>query len=184
MIARVAAVGLLAAGLTGCVTGHLFDAARRREHPLEIMAAARDGDHVLVRYRAEVTGDMGAPHGIVERGAGLPLAVLRAPTTPNADAVSPIWVTPTRVAHATPLPLARDVPLVGPALGVLRADGRDAALVWHDGAAAGAPIPTSALTRLRTAPWVWPLVPAALAADAVVVPVLVLFSPSMLVTGE
>jgi hypothetical protein len=41
-----------------------------------------------------------------------------------------------------------------------------------------------ALTRLRTAAWVYPLVPLALAADVVVVPTLVLMSPAVLVVGD
>jgi len=40
------------------------------------------------------------------------------------------------------------------------------------------------LTRTRTAPWAYALVPAALAADAVVTPTLILMSPAVLVVGD
>jgi hypothetical protein len=40
------------------------------------------------------------------------------------------------------------------------------------------------LTRTRTEPWAWALVPPALAADAVVTPTLILMSPAILVVGD
>jgi len=40
------------------------------------------------------------------------------------------------------------------------------------------------LTRTRTEPWAYALVPAALAADAVVTPTLILMSPAVLVVGD
>ncbi len=47
------------------------------------------------------------------------------------------------------------------------------------------PVPTRReLTRVRTASWVYPLVPLALAADGVLVPTLVFMSPMMLVVGD
>jgi hypothetical protein len=44
--------------------------------------------------------------------------------------------------------------------------------------------PLRDLTRLRTEPWVYPLLPLALAADVVVVPTLVLMSPAVLIVGD
>ena len=40
------------------------------------------------------------------------------------------------------------------------------------------------LTRIRSAAWVYPLLPLALAADVVMVPTLVLMSPAVLVVGD
>ena len=40
------------------------------------------------------------------------------------------------------------------------------------------------LTRIRTAPWVYPMVPVTLALDALAVPFLVVMSPAVLVVGE
>jgi hypothetical protein len=37
---------------------------------------------------------------------------------------------------------------------------------------------------MRTAPWAWPLMPAMLAVDAVLTPVLVFFAPAVMVIGE
>lgn len=47
------------------------------------------------------------------------------------------------------------------------------------------PVPTArSLTRVRTAAWVYPLVPLSLAADGVMVPTLTLLAPVMLVVGD
>ena len=40
------------------------------------------------------------------------------------------------------------------------------------------------LTRIRTEPWAYALVPFALAADTVVTPTLILMSPAVLVVGD
>ncbi len=185
-------VALLVVVLPGCLSGHLLDAARRRERPVAIAAAGLEGDRLLVRYMAEVTGDDGAALGRTEAAAALPLAALRAPVSPAADTVARAWVAPARVARSQPVPIARagapdgSAGCTGPTLVVVSEDGRDTALVWRDGPAAAswAPVPTAALTRLRTAPWAWPLLPAAVAADAVAVPVLMFFAPALMVVGE
>ena len=47
------------------------------------------------------------------------------------------------------------------------------------------PVPTRReLTRVVTAPWVYPLVPITLAADGVMVPTLVILAPVMLIMGD
>ena len=188
---RLGALALLAAVLPGCVTGHLLDAARRRERPLAIDGAALDGDRLVVRYTAEVTNDAGTRLGTTPAVAALPLATLRAPVTPRADAVRPVWRAPGRSAGGRPVAVVRGgIPEAWkgacPAVEVVREDGRDTALVWRDDPASPpwAPVPTAALTRLRTAPWAWTLVPATLAVDAVAVPVLLFFAPAMMVLGE
>jgi hypothetical protein len=49
----------------------------------------------------------------------------------------------------------------------------------------GAPPPAPRdLTRTRTEPWVYPLVPLTLACDVILVPTLVLMSPAILVVGD
>lgn len=119
---RAAGVVLLALALPGCVTGHLFEAARRREYAREIDAPIHDGAGTLVRYTAEVTADDGSSRGTVVRTIRLP---------------------------------------------------------------PGAPPPTPReLTRTRTEPWVYPLVPLTLACDVVAVPTLVLMSPAILLFGD
>jgi hypothetical protein len=183
------ALVVLAAGLPGCVTGHLIDAGRRHERPTAITAAALDGDRVLVRFTAAVTGDIGTPHGTADGAAGIALATLRTRTSPAADTVPSTRATAREVMGAPAVPVLRDAGAAaacgGPALEVVHADGRDAALVWHDpGVAPWAPIPTAGLGRRRIEPWVWPLVPATLAADAVVTPVLIILSPAVLLAGD
>src|SRR5262245_46827364 len=74
---RAVALAVLVATLPGCVTGHLFDAARRRERPLAITAARLDGDRLLVRYTAQITDDAGEKLGTTEAAAAIPLAALR-----------------------------------------------------------------------------------------------------------
>ena len=188
---RPAALALLAAVLPGCVSGHLLDAARRRERPIAVTGAAVDGDRLVVRYTAEVQNDAGDRLGTTDGAAAIPLATLRAAQSPAADAVSPSWLSPSRSGIGTPVTIERDghggaATCAGPVLEVIAKDGRDTALVWRDppGAPPYAPVPLAALTRSRTAPWAWPLMPPMLAVDAVLTPVLVILAPSVMVLGE
>jgi hypothetical protein len=186
---RLGALAMLAVALPGCVTGHLLDAARRRERPLTITGATLDGDRVVVQYTAEITDDAGTRVGMTPAAAAIPLRVLRAPVSPRADELVPGSGTVNAVG--TPVHVVRGAPAdgplcAGPLLEVVSEDGRDSALVWHDGPTGppGAPVPTAGLTRMRTAPWAWALAPAGLAVDAVLVPVLVFFAPAVMVLGE
>src|SRR5215468_1941103 len=187
-----AALALLAAVLPGCVTGHLLDAARRRERPVAVTAAAIDGDRLVVRYTAEVQADDGERLGTADGVAAIPLATLRMAASPPADAVSPSWRSPSRPGDGVPVTIARagrgggEAICAEPTLEILETDGHDTALVWHDGPGAppNAPVPLAALTRSHTAPWAWPLMPPMLAVDAVLTPVLVFLAPAVMVIGE
>jgi len=177
--------------LPGCVTGHLLDAARRRERPIAITAAGLDGDRLLVRYTAEITNDTGRRVGTTESAAAIPLSALRVPAPPAADAVSRAWIAPTEVARGQPVIVARGAAsttdtCAAASLEVLPGDGRDVALVWRDEGTISpwAPVSTAALTRLRIAPWVWPLLPASVAADVVSGPLLLFLAPTVMVLGE
>jgi len=188
---RWLALGLaLATGSSGCLSGHLLDAARRRERPVAIRAASVDGDRLLVRYTTEVTDDTGARLGAAEGAAALPLTALRTTVAPAADAVQPVWISPAQVTRGQSIGLRdgatdeRAGCAAPPELEVVRRDGRDVAIAWRDDGITWAPVPTAGLTRIRTAPWAWPLVPVTLAADAVAVPVLLFFAPAVLVVGE
>ena len=189
---RPAALALLAAVLPGCVSGHLLDAARRRERPIAVTGAAVDGDRLVVRYTAEVQNDAGDRLGTADGAAAIPLATLRAAQSPAADAVSPSWLSPSRSGIGVPVTIERaghggaGATCAGPVLEVIAKDGRDTALVWRDppGAPPYAPVPLAALTRSRTAPWAWPLMPPMLAVDAVLTPVLVVLAPSVMFLGE
>jgi hypothetical protein len=120
--ARTVAAVALALVASGCVTGHVLQAGRRREYAREIHTVTQQGDDTVVAYTAEVVDDDGVPCGTVERTVRL------------------------RGAQATP---------------ALRE-----------------------LTRTRTEPWAYALVPLALAADTVVTPTLILMSPAVLVVGD
>jgi hypothetical protein len=112
---------LVVAGVSGCVSGHLLAAGRRREYARSLHGVTRTAAGIDVRYTAEVTDDDGHTLEIVERDARLP---------PDHD------------------------------------------LALQD------------LTRTWTAPWVYPLLPPALAADAVVFPTLTLLAPFVLIVGD
>jgi len=121
---RACAVAALALALatSGCVTGHVLQAGRRREYAREIHAVTQDGGDTVIAFTADVVDDAGVPCGTVDRTVRLP--------------------------GAQPVPPLRE------------------------------------LTRTRTEPWAYALVPVALAADAVVTPTLILMSPAVLVVGD
>ena len=119
---RAVAALAIAVTASGCVTGHVLQAGRRREYAREIRAVTQDGGDTIVAYTADVVDDDGVPCGTVERTV--------------------------RLRGAQTAPSLRD------------------------------------LTRTRTEPWAYALVPAALAADAVVTPTLILMSPAVLVVGD
>jgi hypothetical protein len=64
---RAAAIAILALWLTGCVSGHLFVAARRREYAREIHAVTPDAGDTRVAFTAEIVDDEGRSLGTVER---------------------------------------------------------------------------------------------------------------------
>ena len=113
---------IIAATASGCVTGHVLQAGRRREYAREIRAVTHEEGDTVVTYTADVVTDDGVACGTVER-----IARLRG---------------------------MRDAPSL------------------------------RELTRTRTEPWAWALVPPALVADAVVTPTLILMSPAVLVVGD
>jgi hypothetical protein len=178
-------VGLLVAvlaGASGCVTGHLLDAARRWETPADVEAASLDGDRLALRYRATVTDDDGEPIGERRRSIAVPVAVLRTDgTTPTVEELPDDAALPGR-----PIPVARTTDAASvPALAVTPlGQGRPMRLDLRDGRTPGASLHTNALARSSTAGWVYPLLPLAAAVDVVGVPVLLFFAPAMLVTGE
>ena len=121
-VRRAVAALAIAVTASGCVTGHVLQAGRRREYAREIRAVTHEGGDTIVAYTADVVNDDGVPCGTVERSVRL---------------------------HGAPAaPSLRD------------------------------------LTRTRTEPWAYALVPLALAADAVVTPTLILMSPAVLVVGD
>jgi len=183
------ALALLALGAQGCLTGHLLDAARRREQPVAYHDASIDGGRLLLGYSAVVSDDQGRHLERTERWAALALADLR--RADLAVAAFPV----ARLAHDAPvhgrrvaLHAGRDGRLDGPPpfLEIDEGpDGRQLRFVLHE--TPGVPYPpfySAALTRTRSAPWVYPLLPLSLAVDAATNPVLLFFAPAVMVLGD
>jgi hypothetical protein len=182
-----AALLVLALGSEGCVTGHLFEAALRREQPFSYDNAAIEGDRLTLEYTALVTNDAGKVLARRERRAAISLAALRRPDLP---------VEAFPVEH-----LPDDAPLAGRRLAIeardkegdLRSylevetapDGRQVHFLLHDPEGGPyAPFYSNALTRTSTAPWVYPLLPLGAAVDLATFPILVAFFPIVLLAGD
>ena len=171
---RIAVAVVLAVGTNGCVTGHLFEAARRWERARAFEQASVDGDRLIVRYLAEVTDDAGRPRGERRREAVVALGSLHGTHVAAED------VRVERVGDTGELP-GRSV-----SIGTTQPPDGDGpvSLVVHDADVAVAPVPANAFTTTWTAGWVYPLIPLALCVDATSVPVLLFFAPGALVIGD
>jgi len=189
----VAALAVLAVGAQGCLSGHLLDAARRRERVIAYREAFTDGSRLLVRYTAEVTNDAGEPVERHDRWATIALDDLRAPEPPAVEAF-PVGrgapEAPRRRGQPVPLWVAEDgtpaTALSAPALQIRSIDGRHVSFVFRDASSVDGcrPFYSAALTRVSTNRWFYPLLPLTLAVDAVADPVLLLFAPAVIVVGE
>ncbi|HME68958.1 MAG TPA: hypothetical protein VKM54_03720 [Myxococcota bacterium] len=181
------ALAFLTLGSEGCVTGHLFDAALRREQPVSYHDALVDGDRLTLGYTALVTTDSGKVLARKERRAAISLTALRRHDLP---------VEAFPVEH-----LADDAPLTGRRLAIAAQDGeggapayleteaapdgREMRFVLHDsGGGPYAPFYSNALTRTSTALWVYPLLPVGAAADLATFPILLVFFPVVLLVGD
>jgi hypothetical protein len=187
---------LVTLATSGCVTGHLLDAGRRREQLRAYREAFIDGDRLVVGYTAVVTDDAGDTVEVKEAWAAVALRDLRPGEAPPVEAfpVERLSASEASRRRGTRVSLREGTePADGtaqapsmPALHIERVDGRDVAAVLHDGASPRrhAPLPSGALTRLGTAKWVYPLLPAALVIDVVTNPPLLLLAPAVMVVGE
>jgi hypothetical protein len=171
---RIAVSVVLVVATTGCVTGHLFEAARRWERARAFEQASVDGDRLIVRYLTEVTDDAGTPLGERWRRAVVALGPLRRAPVVAED------VRVERIRDAGALPGRRVSIVTAP----LPRGGGPVSLVVDDGALAVAPIPGNAFTTVSTAGWAYPLLPVALCVDATSLPVLLLFAPGAMVIGD
>jgi hypothetical protein len=182
---RAGVVVLLGLAAPGCVVGHLAEAARRWERPVGYQAASIDGEQLRLAYTALVTTDAGTPLGRRERRSAVALADLRAPGVP-IEAVRVVPLPDGDGLGGTPLALvARDgghTPF--PVLEVTEDGAGPTVLLLRDGDGPYMPLYANVLTRRSTAPWAYPLVPFALAVDAVVVPVLIVLAPVVLLSGD
>jgi len=170
---RTAGAALLAVLLSGCVTGHVWQAGRRWERPTGFEQASVEGDRLVVRYAAQVTNDDGVPIGQRTRRAALPLASLHA----ASHAAEDVCVHPLDDAGAMP------GTSVGLETAPPAADGAPVSLVVHD-PRVPAPIPGNAFTRRSVAGWVYPLLPLAACVDVTSLPILLFFAPGPMVIGD
>ena len=154
------ALGLCLAGVSnGCLTGHTLDGARLDETPETILLACRRGEWLDVRYRAVSTREFGEVASRDLRAAAIRIAHLEAWPRVRVDTIEVIRLDPKEVTNG------KNCTAVPAQLGLPRAPRPGAPLT----------IPHGALHRDRTAAWAYPLVPLAVAADALFTPVLAAF---------
>lgn len=169
---------LVACALPGCWTGHLLESARRRESAQRFEAAFVAGQRLTLDYRVAVRDRRGRELRQADRRAAVALSDLVQQPELALDAVR-VDFDPSEPA-GKPVALLRDaeraLPVTALVLRVAREAGRDVVLQVE----AGDPVSgigrlrAGSLTRDRTAPWVWPLVPFAVALDVAVLPLHVL----------
>jgi hypothetical protein len=179
-------VALAALGSGGCVTGHLLDAAGRWEQPVEVQAATVARDRLWLAYETVVTDAAGAPCGRRERRAAVSLEELRGPDRP-VETIRVSALADDAALPGSPVPIVRSdrgVP-PDPALVVVEpGPATPMALVLRTSECRHAPLYANALARRTTRPWAYPLLPLAVAVDAVGVPGLLFFAPAVIVIGD
>jgi hypothetical protein len=168
--ARLVALAAATLACAGCATGHLLDRARRWERPVAWERAAVADGRLEVAYTAAIRDQFWRPRATRRRRAAVPLAQFgRVGLT--ADAVR--WE-----------PRPPDAPVVGTPIRLRAEPGAaDGGRLFAacDGEAFLHP---AVLTRRRLAPWVYPLLPLAVAYDVVAVPVLLALAPLVIVPGD
>jgi hypothetical protein len=178
-----AVAGLVVGGLlSGCLSGHVLDAARRREVPVGVTAAALDGDDLVVDVETTTTTDLGRPTGHGATRGRVAMATLGGvrPVDQLAVRFEPVrGPLPGRplpvIADPAATPRAPSVQMGTTPLGVLHVHGvgDDERLLYLD-----------ALTRHHYRPWAWAVMPFAVVLDAAVVPPLLLLAPIVMVIGD
>jgi hypothetical protein len=175
-VRSTSALALLVLLAQGCVSGHLLDAARTRERLRVVHGATVEAGEVRIDYDVTVTDDAGRPVGDGRRAAAIELEDLRGPAALAIRSVRPPAEAPQAPGICAPHPSGT----------VLCVEHRDRLLLLRDPESGEAypPLSARAFTRVRTAPWVYPLLPLTLAIDAVVTPALLLTAPAPILIGE
>jgi hypothetical protein len=173
------ALGML---LSGCVSGHVLDAARRREVPAGVTAAALAGDDLVVVVDTTTVTDLDRPVGRGTTRARVALAALASGRPIDRFPVrfarvrAPLPQPPLPVVPAAaPSPPGRFARLSTepPAALLVYGLSDEAAVLWLD-----------TLTRRRYRPWAWAVMPLAVAVDVAIVPPLLLLAPIVMVIGD
>ena len=165
------------ASTLGCVSGHVVEAARRHEQVVEFQKACRDDSHLCLRYSARQSTEFGDEVRRQDREATIALEELQ---NSAGRPVDEIVVEPQVAAGAwqrcRPVSIARlpggDSP------------GSEAWVVKLEPEKRPIPLPKGAFARHSTAAWAWVVMPAALAADAVVSPPLVILAFPVFAFGD
>lgn len=186
---------LLMAGLLGqgCATGALLEAGERTEAVVSYREAFTDGERLWLAYDTELSNPRGEALARGSRTAVVALADLDPARGYPLDAL-PLEHDPSAAASAAALrrvglrPLAdSSAPDPGdPVLLVEEADGRATgfSLVSFQGLPPEARFHSGSLLERKTAPWVYPLLPLAVAYDAVAVPTMAFFAIPFFVIGD
>jgi len=173
---------VLAAGLSGCVSGHVLDAARRREVPARVTAAALDGDDLVVVVETTTVTDLDRPTGRGTTRARVPLAALHA--TRPVDELPVCFEPAGRPLPGTSLAVVETDATV-PAGAVAHVSSEPPATLRLAGANGEVRVLyLAALTRSHYRPWAWALMPMAVGVDAVIVPPLLALAPVVMVLGD
>lgn len=184
---RLVAALVLAVTASGCFSGHLLDAARRREHVLQVREAWLGDDVLVLRYAAVDANDAGRPVARREQWAAIPLADVRDGTRP-VDTLDVTWLdaADARRRAGRPVAVVRTSDVGAPSVEAIARDGRDVAIVLREtnDTPPAPPLDVRAFTRVHVQPWVWPLVPLTLAVDSVCTPALLIFAPAVIGLGD
>ncbi len=181
-IRRIVAALLVLVLTSACATGKLVNAGRRVDRAVRFESAYTDGDRLWLVYRAERLDVEGERLGTtVDRAAVLRIADLDPERLHPVDAFPVEHVKPSRVPstdlHVVAL-VREDRMVEVPSLSLASVEGVDVGFLADrlPGAAPGSYLRATALDRQGVAPWVIPILPLALAWDAVAVPALVILA--------
>lgn len=188
-VLAAALVGL--AALPGCFSGHLYEAARRREFVVRYDRAFVADGRLRVDYRVDVRDPSGTSLRRARRSASLALTDLGALPEIPVDEIAVDVSRRVPAPAGEPVALARSAaetraaptPLV---LLIRQEDDGDAgfALLRREPEERLGGLRSGALVRDREAPWVYPLLPLSAALDVAVTPVHVLGVGFFLVSPE
>lgn len=170
------------ASALGCVSGHVVEAARRHEQVVEFQKACRDDSHLYLRYRARQSTEFGDELRRQDREATIALKELQNSAGRPVDEI----VVEPRVA-AGAWERCQSVPLTRVKASdseVLPPGAEEAWFVALEPEKHPLRLPKGAFARRSTAAWAWVVMPAALVADAVVSPPLVILAFPIFAFGD
>lgn len=180
---RLVAIGLVLQTSLGCATGGLINAGRRTERAVRFEAVWTDGSALYGVYRAELRNARGKLVDTLDRAVRVRIADLDPAQNIAVDALPLERMRPGEVPKEglVAVALLRAAPRAKTESAhvlVVSRENRDVGFLADGlpGAAPEAHLDAAALNQREVAGWIVPLVPLALAWDAVAVPVLAVFA--------